>query len=192
MPLTCVCRFMDNQLSPLLRLPTEIRNTIWMHVLGGKTYRAMGFSGREVSQTYKFAPSAAEPRNGMALLRTCRQIYSETALYPMKSATFTYGHIVYLKRSIKSLKPYQRRQITHLQMECICYGNMITSCRQEVYQFNRHVRKKLPASTSMTVLFSETNIVAADIPQYVHPANEITDVTLSVMTTSSVLDPYYI
>lgn len=107
-----------NRNSALLRLPTEIRQEIWKYVLGGKTYQASCFSGRYYSESYRFAPSAAEPRNGMALLRICRQIYSEAVFYPFFKATFAYHNLTYLKRSIKFLRPYQLNNITHLRVDC--------------------------------------------------------------------------
>jgi hypothetical protein len=55
----------------------------------------------------------------MALLRVCRQIYSEAASLPMKLNTFSLdadGH--YSTRSaLAQLKPYQRRQIKNIQIE---------------------------------------------------------------------------
>ncbi|KAF3051539.1 hypothetical protein E8E11_008935 [Didymella keratinophila] len=107
-----------NRNSALLRLPTEIRQEIWKYVLGGKTYQASCFSGRYYSESYRFAPFAAESRNGMALLRTCRQIYSEAVLYPFFEATFSYHNVTYLKRSVKTLHSYQLKQVTHLQIDC--------------------------------------------------------------------------
>lgn len=107
-----------NQNTALLRLPTEIRQEIWKHALGGKTYEASCFSGRYYSESYKFAPSAAEPRNGMALLRTCRQIYSEAVLYPFFQATFACHDVTYLKRSVKLLHAYQRKHVAHLWIDC--------------------------------------------------------------------------
>lgn len=107
-----------NRKSALLRLPTEIRQEIWKYVLGGKTYLASCFSGRYYSESYRFAPSTAEPRKGMSLLRTCRQIYSEAVLYPLREATFAYHNLTYLKRSIKGLRPYHLNNITHIRVDC--------------------------------------------------------------------------
>jgi hypothetical protein len=107
-----------NRNSALLRLPTEIRQEIWKYVLGGKTYLATCFGGRYYSGDYKFAPSAAETCNGMVLLRTCRQIYSEAVLYPFIKATFAYHNLTYLMRSVQALRPYQRKLVTQLRIDC--------------------------------------------------------------------------
>jgi hypothetical protein len=70
-------RVLENQNSALLRLPREIRDCIWKHALGGNIFPVAKKYSR--SETYTIMPKAARPSNGVALLRTCRQIYSETA-----------------------------------------------------------------------------------------------------------------
>lgn len=143
-----------NRNSPLLRLPTEIRQEIWKHALGGKTYLASCFSGRYYCKDSRFAPSAEEPRNGMALLRTCRQIYSEAVLYPFFNAIFAYHDLTYLKRSIKGLQGYQSRHVTHLRIDCRKYGpNFLHVADSGLLSDNKlDFKKHFPALARVTVL----------------------------------------
>ncbi|CAN9366812.1 unnamed protein product [Alternaria alternata] len=107
----------QNRTSPLLRLPPEIRNVIWKLVLGGNVYRTW-LCGRLES------PSP-EPKNVMALLRTCRQVYAEAALMPLTLTIFTTEYIPYAARDLRKLKPQQRRLITFFQM-VISHPNSIS------------------------------------------------------------------
>jgi len=76
-------------------------------VLGGKLYRS-SWKGR-------FHPSPTEPKNATALLRTCRQIYSETATMPLALTIFSLDYVRETKKSLAKFKPNQRKQITTLQ-----------------------------------------------------------------------------
>ncbi|KAF1840524.1 uncharacterized protein K460DRAFT_411107 [Cucurbitaria berberidis CBS 394.84] len=105
----------NNQMSPLLSLPPEIRNNIWKQVLGGKVFRAghIGAHGRS-----KLSVSPTEPANTMALLQTCRQIYAEAAQMPLLLSIFSFSrmrHVSYYLK--KTLKPHQRKLITSIQFE---------------------------------------------------------------------------
>ncbi|KAF2132694.1 hypothetical protein P153DRAFT_363982 [Dothidotthia symphoricarpi CBS 119687] len=104
----------SNRNSPLLRLPPELRNRIWSHVLGGKIFRA---SYQRPGQKYKLRSPPTEPDNCMSLLQTCRQIYSEGALMPLSLNTFTIESPRCMKRLQKCLKEYQRKQIVSIQLE---------------------------------------------------------------------------
>lgn len=154
--LTCIARSHSvnmNRNTALLRLPTEIRQEIWKYVLGGKTYLASRFGGRYYSQSYSFAPSTVEPRNGMALLRACRQIYSEAVLYAFFKAAFAYHDLTYLKRSVKALQTYQRKHITHLRIDC--QGRNYVSYLEgsgRLYDIKLDFVKMCPALINVTVL----------------------------------------
>jgi len=88
-------------------MPAEIRNKIWKLVLGGKLYQS--------DWTLGFYPPT-EPENATALLRTCRQIYSETAIMPLALTTFSVGSVWEAEKSLKKFKPNLRKQITTLQI----------------------------------------------------------------------------
>ena len=88
-------------------MPAEIRNEVWKLVLGGKVYRS------NLKGTFLSLPT--EPKNAMALLRTCRQIYSEAAIMPLALTIFSVGSVREAMRSFNKLKLSQRKQITTLQ-----------------------------------------------------------------------------
>jgi hypothetical protein len=103
----------SNQESPLLRIPPEIRNRIWEYALGGKNFRQQPRGRKQM-----FVPMPRERVNASALLRTCRQIYAETALIPFAVNTFSVNDDYWpLRRVVKSLPKYQRSQITELRVE---------------------------------------------------------------------------
>lgn len=99
----------------MLRVPAEIRNQIWKLVLGGKLYRS--------SWSFGFHPSPTGPKHNTALLRTCRQIYSETAIMPLALGTFSVDCIREAKRSLKKFKATQCKQITTLKLT-VYWNNM--------------------------------------------------------------------
>ncbi|KAI4916534.1 hypothetical protein J4E85_010189 [Alternaria conjuncta] len=69
--------------SPLLRLPAEIRAMIWKLAIGNPIIRpAWGGPIKPLKYRSPFEERASEfpaPRHRFALLRVCRQIYSEAA-----------------------------------------------------------------------------------------------------------------
>ncbi|KAF1932426.1 uncharacterized protein M421DRAFT_403295 [Didymella exigua CBS 183.55] len=108
--------FKNNQHSPLLRLPPEIRNRIWEYTLGNIVFRVRGKrSGRKYSMD--FVPPSNEPSIGVSLLRTCCQIYSEAASMPIRLNTFAFLSTWAVKKVTKQLKPYQRKQINTIRLE---------------------------------------------------------------------------
>jgi len=98
-------------------MPAEIRNTVWKLVLGGKLYKT--------DARGKFYPSLAEPKNATALLRTCRQIYSETAIMPLALTVFSTSSVQRAKRSFGRFKLRQRKQITILQFDIVSPESVI-------------------------------------------------------------------
>lgn len=97
-------RVKNNQKSPLLRLPPEIRSRIWEYTLGYTIVRAHVPYSR--SHKPRLRTSSDEPGIGMALLRSCRQVYSEAALMPMRLNTFAFEGVYDIKRAIKLLKTH--------------------------------------------------------------------------------------
>lgn len=98
---------------PLLRLPTEIRQCIWEYAIGSKI-----FLTKKIRRIHSFTPHDTKLSNGVALLRVCRQIYSETALLPCRLGIFTFDYIPTLVQASKQLKTYVREQVTHLRFLC--------------------------------------------------------------------------
>ena len=112
-------RVLENQNSALLRLPREIRDCIWKHALGGNIFPVAKYRR---SEAYPFVPKVAQSSNGVALLRTCRQIYSETVSVPLRFGTIACASLSALKQSAKTLKRYQQEQVTKLRVSCAGYG----------------------------------------------------------------------
>jgi hypothetical protein len=66
----------NRQISPLLRLPGEIRNSIYGYMFASERIIFARRSGASVEDT------PPEPRLSFGLLRTCREINAETNLLP--------------------------------------------------------------------------------------------------------------
>jgi len=62
-------------------------------------------------------PRITDRRNALALLQTCRQIYTETALLPYKLGILNAVDYHYIKRDLDYLKPFQCAQFSELQLE---------------------------------------------------------------------------
>jgi len=62
------------------------------------------------------APPLDQRTCGLDLLRTCRQIYVETALLPYKSNTFSTSHYRCLEPLLQGLKKFQRKEIVTIQL----------------------------------------------------------------------------
>lgn len=103
-----------NSRFPLLSLPPEVRNCIWAHALGNSMIQAYH---RRWTRSYRLRLKPPNRANAMSLLRTCRQIYQETAILPFKLNTFTMSSAYNIQALETRLKPYQRAQITSLQFE---------------------------------------------------------------------------
>ncbi|KAF2030008.1 hypothetical protein EK21DRAFT_66407 [Setomelanomma holmii] len=108
---------LNNQNSPLLRLPPELRNKIWRYVLGGNVLRWTLVSSSRYSLKYRMAPPPGQIILGLDLLRTCRQIYAETALLPYQLNTFACTEYAGIKGELQYLQPFQRSHIAKLQLE---------------------------------------------------------------------------
>ncbi|KAH4935014.1 hypothetical protein HBI79_080140 [Parastagonospora nodorum] len=113
-----------NQDSPLLRLPGELRSRIWEYVLGGYELRSMDIKNSQQITIQRMVPPFAERRNGTQLLRTCRQIYTETALLPYRANTFVFYTYIPIKHDLKYMKAFQRAQIEKIQLytDCLAGG----------------------------------------------------------------------
>ncbi|KAH4935009.1 hypothetical protein HBI79_080080 [Parastagonospora nodorum] len=95
----------SNQNSQLLRLPAELRNRIWKYALGAMEFRPLYRSSGKSS----FQPKPSEKKNAFALLRVCRQIYSETA--SLSFAVNSFSIRSHRRMSFASLRHFQRYQI---------------------------------------------------------------------------------
>ena len=96
-----------------MQLPAEIRNKIWGYALGDTMIQAYFVR----LQTSKLRLRPTDRKYAMALLRTCRQIYHETAILPYKLNTITVSFLQDVAAIVKILRPYQYRHVTTLQIE---------------------------------------------------------------------------
>ncbi|KAF2997690.1 hypothetical protein E8E13_006369 [Curvularia kusanoi] len=167
----------ENQKSPLLRLPREIRDCIWSYALESpvlivKKHMDLSF---DIDTRNKLVPDAAHLINGVAILRTCRQIYSETVLFPLRSGTIMSNGLCAILAAVKILQSYQREQVTKLRLGCP--SSYILSNWTDAYGF--HALKTL---TSTTIKHS---------PQQPPGTYCNTDRTLTLTTTErSLQQPY--
>ncbi|KAF1997456.1 hypothetical protein P154DRAFT_578877 [Amniculicola lignicola CBS 123094] len=98
----------NEQDSPLLRLPAEIRNTIYGYVLGGKTVTKEGWEGRMTDKdTFEISG-----RQSLALLGVCRMIYAETAFLPFTLNDFHFDYEEEISMLRASMRTFQWNAIT--------------------------------------------------------------------------------
>jgi hypothetical protein len=97
----------------------------------------------------------------LALLRTCRQIYAETALLPFKLSIVIVPRWSSLKRTLNSLKSFQYAQIQHIQMEMSMLPLQIGSVFSE---YDYHQLNLLTGVKRIRVLVFNTKH---------HPENEV-------------------
>jgi hypothetical protein len=111
----------NNQKSPLLRLPPEIRNRIWKYAVGGNTIKSVDIGLWRGDYRLKLPTSeqlpTSEPGHVFALLRTCRQIYAETAVLPYTDNTFSFCSVRSMRYGLKHVKAHLRTHITSIQLE---------------------------------------------------------------------------
>ncbi|KAH6638235.1 hypothetical protein C7974DRAFT_451532 [Boeremia exigua] len=106
----------NNQDTPLLRLPPEIRNRIWEHTLGRSSFRAqVSKQGRKNVAT--MVSLSDEPGVGVALLRSCRQIYSEAAMMPICLNTFVIRDYWRNMKAFRLFSAHQFKRITMIRLE---------------------------------------------------------------------------
>jgi hypothetical protein len=99
-----------NSESPLLRLPAEIRNRIWEYALGGNIRDVVHIQRRRkfYIEDITAVSRASFPQNSHALLSTCRQIYTETALLTFSTNAFRFTlQTVDWTRHLSKVQKYQ-------------------------------------------------------------------------------------
>jgi hypothetical protein len=154
----------NNQDAPLMRLPPEIRCRIWEYVLTGKTLRSVRLDLKGGRTVDWMIPPMSERTHGMDLLRTCRQIYTETALLPYKSNTFTFAYYRMIEIDLRYLKTFQRAEITKIQVQVTDMAGLdIEIINQEkigsLATVARHRLPGLPALKQIHILlFSEVEM----------------------------------
>lgn len=107
----------NNQDAPLQRLPPKLRSRIWEYALGGKTLRYTPIRRVGDRLIERMVPPVSKRTHGIDLLRTCHQIYTETTLLPYITNTFAFMYYYRAQHNLKSLKAFQRAQVTTIQVE---------------------------------------------------------------------------
>ena len=104
---------MTSNPSPLLSLPAELRSIIWALVLGGNVFDIKC----EIRIPWGIAVNNATiQRHSLALLRTCRQIHSETRLFPFTLNAFQFKSEDAFKPWLSRFDPAQRAAITQVRL----------------------------------------------------------------------------
>ncbi|KAK5134478.1 hypothetical protein LTR08_006395 [Meristemomyces frigidus] len=125
--------------SPLLCLPPEVRNRIWLYTLAGRTIhvrfhkasdesfkrticrlhatpeeeareRKRGTTPQQ-SPYYRAAHGGCTERVSLSLLQVCRQIHQEAALLHYQENDFTFASFAHLSDFLRSLIPAQAKAI---------------------------------------------------------------------------------
>ncbi|KAI4613402.1 uncharacterized protein J4E87_009869 [Alternaria ethzedia] len=86
--------------SPLLRLPTEIRNQIYTYIFSDTIYnldRMKWLDDETVTFSIYRAPPFSDYVGSVVLPFACRQLHHETSLLPYQLATFDFGkaHVIH-------------------------------------------------------------------------------------------------
>ncbi|CAO2656942.1 Nn.00g057450.m01.CDS01 [Neocucurbitaria sp. VM-36] len=156
----------NNQASPLLRLPPEIRTEIWKYVLGGKEYRVVYEPN---VRRFMLSQSHTEPVHAMALLRTCRQIYSEAARMPVLHSNFSFTSMYGMRCAFRQLKPYQRKHIDLIQIEVLYKGELQGAIAQEMRYSSEQLfgmlLRKLPGVKKICLLVFHDSTIDDDTVQ---------------------------
>ncbi|KAF3001929.1 hypothetical protein E8E13_006786 [Curvularia kusanoi] len=136
--------FRRNQSSPLLQLPPEIRDSIWRYALGNKVFLAK-YNTRGKG---RFVPSKSESNDSVALLRTCRQVYSEAATHHLTLGWFVFDEYWAVQRSFGAMKPWQRKQIKQIRLSVDKFSTLTTWDRESITFFSSLASKhrKLPSA----------------------------------------------
>ncbi|KAI4684957.1 uncharacterized protein J4E88_004399 [Alternaria novae-zelandiae] len=163
----------NQQDSPLLRLPPELRHLIFSHVIGGKTFEILyDRSGpyrspirerlsSKVPKRKFIAKNITVAKNTLALLVVCRQIYAETALLPFSSNTFSASRPDNLKMWIKRFPPAVSEAITSIQLDAFIRSSLLEHWVVDVSSIPQYKRLSSNLSSlkrvKLNVLVTATN-----------------------------------
>jgi hypothetical protein len=116
----------NSTISPLLRLPGEIRNRIWQYALGYHQID-IGYYGFKRSwpigptlDVRSLRPAQHFPRTfvrpNFALSRVCRQVYVESSAFIYTLNTFRFNNCTAIDRWVKSLALGQKRLVASIDV----------------------------------------------------------------------------
>ncbi|KAF2132519.1 hypothetical protein P153DRAFT_276118, partial [Dothidotthia symphoricarpi CBS 119687] len=93
----------NEQESPLLRLPGELRNAIYRHVLPGNI-------------DIKYGGKARDKVDMVALSTACRTLHQETALLLFSQSTFRFDSVMQIYPFSGSLTARQREEVRSIAL----------------------------------------------------------------------------
>ncbi|USP77115.1 hypothetical protein yc1106_04389 [Curvularia clavata] len=125
----------NQQQSPLLRLPAELRNKIFAYALGGRTFRF------KTTGNYPwYIKNVTKYKHALALLQVCRQIYAETALLPFSTNTFSASRLYVLEEWAESLHSARAQSIKWIRLKLQLssgMGFLINKIHCESFKFDK-------------------------------------------------------
>ncbi|KAB2106558.1 hypothetical protein AG0111_0g5447 [Alternaria gaisen] len=105
----------NQQDSPLLCLPPELRCLVFEYALGGNTYMI------RYHRKSKAVKNTTIAKHALALLSVCRQIFAETALLPFSLNTFSVSHPLVFNIWIMSFHPAFAEVVTSVRIDIVAY-----------------------------------------------------------------------
>ena len=97
----------------------------------------------------ELTPLTKDSKNGIALLRTCRQLYLETSLHPMIHGTLDYDGRLCYPFFLKALKVYQRERVNRIR---ISLPYMAAACKWRIIDGIFRAFDMLPALDEAEIL----------------------------------------
>ncbi|KAF2253549.1 hypothetical protein BU26DRAFT_387494, partial [Trematosphaeria pertusa] len=104
----------NQQESPLLQLPPEIRNRIYEYVLGGRTVHITKKPYRPAEG--KLLSVSGNEKHFLSFLAVSRRLYAETAVLPYKLNTFSAHDPGVLREWLANLLPARRDAVASIRL----------------------------------------------------------------------------
>jgi hypothetical protein len=144
----------NQESSPLLQLPAEIRDMIWRYALRGKTFVTSYKINPHTKNITKAKLKRARKSlsHATALLHTCRQLYLETATYPLTLGSLSCDEPRALVAAVKKLRVYQQKQVSRIRMR-LTTMNVDVLKQMKSDWCPQMIRRSLPAAKSLELVF---------------------------------------
>jgi hypothetical protein len=148
----------NSQQSPLLSFPAELRNAIYAYVLTESPHAKYMFKPYWDSRWEECAGALVDARihpHRLALLATCRQIYSETYALPFILKTPCYDKLNFLAANFLGLLPHQRNNITRIKITDLLHHVSMSRLLGAMKQDGKHkLRCIFPNARNVTITCS--------------------------------------
>jgi tRNA U54 and U55 pseudouridine synthase Pus10 len=135
----------------------------------------------------------------MALLRTCRQIYAESALVPLMSTMFSFRYVDHAGRVLRMFKAHQRKHITTIEFQMFHPNHDYSLCEGTFLNSRVSLPKLLPGLKELHVRVfcvpsleeNDTQKTEAKLQQLLNPQVEGMEVDIKVEETQLTPHEYY-